>query len=198
MIARKNKSDRTVDTVEDVTDTSDPIKDNGYFVLMDEINQDSCREVVEWILEENFKKKKRHSHLTLLICSEGGSLEDAFAVIDVMKGSKIPVYTVGLGFVGSAAFCIFIAGTHGFRVLTPNTALLSHQFSWHSEGKEHELFAAIKGFDLTRRRMTEHYKKCVNLSEEDIRKYLLPPEDVWLSAEEALTLGLCDNITKTY
>jgi ATP-dependent protease ClpP protease subunit len=60
------------------------------------------------------------------------------------------------------------------------------------------LFAAVKEFDLTTRRMIDHYKKCTGLSEEDIRKYLLPPQDVWLSAKEAKKLGLCDLIQSTY
>jgi hypothetical protein len=37
-----------------------------------------------------------------------------------------------------------------------------------------------------------HYKKCTGLKEDVIRKYLLPPQDVWLSSEEALDLKICD------
>jgi len=33
------------------------------------------------------------------------------------------------------------------------------------------------------------------LSEEDIKQYLLPPHDVYLSADEALKFGICDNIS---
>ena len=32
------------------------------------------------------------------------------------------------------------------------------------------------------------------ISEKDIRKYLLPPEDVWLAGTEAKELGICDNV----
>jgi len=46
--------------------------------------------------------------------------------------------------------------------------------------------------------MIDHYKKCTGLSEKDIRQYLLPPQDVWLSAKEAKKLGLCDSIQSTY
>jgi len=37
--------------------------------------------------------------------------------------------------------------------------------------------------------------ECTSLSEDDIKKHLLPPHDVWLSAEEALALNLCDSIS---
>ena len=96
--------------------------------------------------------------------------------------------------IASAGLLIFISGTKGKRLLTPNTSILSHQFSWGSFGKEHELFAAVKEFDLTTKRMIKHYKKCTGLTDKDIRKYLLPPQDVWLSAPEARKLGICDNV----
>jgi len=89
---------------------------------------------------------------------------------------------------------IFIAGTNGQRILTPNTSILSHQYSWGAFGKEHELFAQIKEFDLTTKRMVSHYKKCTGLKEEQIREYLLPPQDIWLSSAEAKKLGLCDDV----
>lgn len=174
------------------------LRDHGYFLLMKEIDQDSCSEVIRWIIEENLARRGRKKQLTLIIHSEGGDLQAAFAVIDTMMGSAIPVRTVGLGMIASAGLCIFIAGAKGHRILTPNTSVLSHQFSWHSEGKEHELFAAMKEFNLTRERMLYHYKHCTGLPDDKIREFLLPPQDVWLSAQEALGLGLCDQIKQVY
>ena len=46
--------------------------------------------------------------------------------------------------------------------------------------------------------MINHYKKCTGLGEKKIREILLPPEDVWLSAEEAVKYGIADKIVKTY
>ena len=96
--------------------------------------------------------------------------------------------------IASCGLLLFITGEKGKRILTPNTSILSHQYSWGSWGKEHELFAQVKEFELSSRRLVEHYKKCTGLSEEDIRTYLLPPEDVWLSGKEAKKLGICDSI----
>jgi ATP-dependent Clp protease protease subunit len=129
-----------------------------------------------------------------MICSEGGELAPAFALIDVMKNSKIPIKTVGLGQIASCGLLIFLSGTPGRRVLTPNTSILSHQFSWGSEGKAHELFATVKEFELIQHRMINLYKSSTNLDEETIKKVLLPAQDVYLSAEEALSYGICDHI----
>jgi ATP-dependent protease ClpP protease subunit len=79
-------------------------------------------------------------------------------------------------------------------VLTPNTSILSHQFSWGSEGKAHELFATVKEFELTQHRMLELYKDATKLDEDTIKKVLLPPQDIYLSAEEALSYNICDHI----
>lgn len=174
------------------------LRDHGYYLLMKEIDQDSCSDVIRWIIEENLARRGRKKQLTLIIHSEGGDLQAAFALIDTMMGSAIPVRTVGLGMIASAGLCIFIAGQKGHRILTPNTSVLSHQFSWFSEGKEHELFAAMKEFNLTKERMLHHYQYCTGIDDTNIKEFLLPPQDMWLSAEEALALGLCDQIKQVY
>lgn len=171
------------------------LQDNGMYVFMGDVDEDSIRPVIEWILVENHVVKKKKKELLLMICSSGGSLEPAFALIDVMRASNIFIKTVGLGQIASSGLMIFLAGSPGRRVLTPNTSILSHQYSWGSDGKHHELFAVTKEFDLVQRRMLSHYQVSTGLDEEVIRTKLLPPSDVWLSAEEALSLGVCDYIS---
>ena len=173
---------------------SQALNDHGIMVLMDEINHETVKPVIEWILHENHVRKKKHKELLLMICSDGGSIAEAFALIDVMRSSRIPVKTVGLGSIASCGLLIFMAGATGRRVLTPNTSILSHQFSWESEGKSHELFATIKEFELTQKRMVTLYREATGLEDDVIRKVLLPPQDVWLSAEEALQYHICDAI----
>lgn len=183
---------------EDEKSPSTALNDAGMHVFMGEVDDENIKPVIEWILTENYVVKKKKKELLLMICSEGGELGPAFALIDVIRSSRIPVKTVGLGQVGSAGLCIFIAGAPGRRILTPNTSILSHQFSWGSDGKAHELFATMKEFELVNRRMLEHYKECTQLSEADIVSKLLPPHDVWLSAEEAIELGICDHISDNH
>ena len=51
---------------------------------------------------------------------------------------------------------------------------------------------------MSTERLIRHYKRCTGLSETKIRKVLLPPEDVWLSPEEALKYKLIDNIVEPW
>jgi ATP-dependent Clp protease protease subunit len=170
---------------------------NGVYVLMEDINMESCRECIKWIMNHNLADV-RLPKLTLIINSPGGDVHAAFALIDTIKASSIPIKTVGLGLIASCGFLIFIAGQKGQRILTPNTSILSHQYSWGSHGKEHELFARVKEFELSTKRMINHYKKCIGMNENQIREILLPPQDVWLDAKEALKLKICDKIEELY
>jgi ATP-dependent Clp protease protease subunit len=166
---------------------------HSFFLLMEEISLATAKNAVEWIFEANFAEE-RPELLNLIITSPGGDLNAAFALIDVMRGSAIPIRTIGLGQIASAGLMIFIAGDKDNRILTPNTSILSHQYSWGAFGKEHELFATVKEFDLTTKKMIAHYKKCTGLSDAKIREVLLPPQDIWLSPVEAKKLGLCDHV----
>jgi ATP-dependent Clp protease protease subunit len=169
----------------------------GIYLLMAGIDSESCRPAIEWIIKNELLTDP-WAEMKLIISSGGGNLRDAFALIDTMKGATCDISTVGLGEVSSAGLLIFMSGTKGKRVLTPNTAILSHQFSWGAYGKEHELFAAQKGYDITTDMMINHYKKCTGLPVKKIREYLLPPEDRWLTAKEALKLGICDKVREIY
>jgi len=169
------------------------IEQHGVHLLMGEIDGEVCGAAIDWILRENFAPVKK-PHLTLVICSPGGDLTTFFALIEVMQGSAIPVHTLGIGQIASCGLLLFISGAKGHRTLTPNTSILSHQYSWGAYGKEHELFAQHKEYELTTKRMVHHYKRCTGMSEANIRKYLLPPQDIWLSASEAKNLNVCDRV----
>jgi ATP-dependent protease ClpP protease subunit len=52
-----------------------------------------------------------------------------------------------------------------------------------------------KEFGLAQQRMVRHYRETTGLAETVIREKLLPAHDVYLSADEALDLGICDFIS---
>jgi ATP-dependent Clp protease protease subunit len=170
------------------------LQDHGIMLLMSGVSDESIKPIIEWILHENHVRKKKPKELLLMVCSEGGDMASAFALIDVMRSSRIPIKTVGLGTIASAGLMLFLAGSKGRRILTPNTSIMSHQFSWNTQGKAHELFATVKEFQLTEQRMIQHYRDCTGLKDDVIKQILLPPQDVYLSAEEALEYHICDHV----
>lgn len=186
------------DTDTDTDTDADRMRNNGSYLFMADFNSTSCADAIRWILGENLRETPK-KNLTLIICSPGGDIDSCFALIDVMKGSHIPVHTVGIGTISSCGFMAFIAGEPGNRVLTPNTEILSHQYSSGAFGKEHDLISSNKRFELTSKRIIRHYIKCIDgMTEDKVRELLLPPQDVWLSAEEAVQLGCADQIKESY
>jgi ATP-dependent Clp protease protease subunit len=180
------------------TTTIPSIEDHHYYLFNDDFTPKSTGDLIKFIIERNLMPKDKPKMMKLIINSPGGEVSSAFALIDTMKGSKIPIFTYGLGEIASCGLLSFIAGEKGKRFITRNTAILSHQFSWGSWGKEHELMSRVKEFENTTERIIQHYKKCTGLEEKDIRKYLLPPEDVWLTAKEAVKFGIADEIVDFY
>lgn len=183
---------------EEKTTTIPSIEDHHYFMLFKDFTNDTAADAIEFIIARNLMRKDRAKFIKMIINSPGGDIASAFSIIDTMKGSKIPIYTYGLGEIASCGLMTFIAGQKGHRYITRNTAILSHQYSWGSYGKDHELMARVKEYNNTQMRIVEHYKRCTGLDEKDVKKYLLPPEDVWLTAKEAVKYGIADEIVDFY
>ena len=170
-----------------------PIEDYNYYIFHQDFENESCTSAIKFILERNLAKTPP-KFMKMIFNSPGGHLHSAFSLIDTMRGSKVPIYTYGLGEIASCGLLAFTAGKKGFRFITENTAILSHQFSAFNVGKEHELMATMKEVNNTTKRIMDHYIRCTGLSEKDVKKYLLPPEDVWLTAKEAVKYGIADEI----
>lgn len=172
--------------------SQDVLEQNGIFLFAGEVDDDTTYDLMSWVLAENITR--RHEQLTLVINSPGGEVTSGFGVVDCLTGSHVPIRTVGMGSLESMGLLIFIAGQKGQRILTPNTLIMSHQWSGICEGKEHELIAGVKRNNLISEMVIRHYRKHTGLPISKIKKYLLPPSDVYLTAEEALNLNLCDQI----
>lgn len=170
------------------------IADYHYLLFNKEFDAHSTGEAMEFIIARNLMEKLRPKCIKMIINSPGGDVASTFALIDTIRGSKIPVYTYGLGEIASCGLLTFISGKKGHRYITENTSILSHQYTSVAYGKEHELMSRIKEFNNITQRTMDHYKLCTGLSTKDIKKYLLPPEDVWLTAKQAIKFGIADHI----
>ena len=60
------------------------VEECGIFLLMDEISDSTCKDVIQFIISKNLVKPYP-KYLQLIINSTGGDLQAAFALIDTMK-----------------------------------------------------------------------------------------------------------------
>lgn len=162
--------------------------------LTGDIDEDNIRKAIQWIVYENLTSETKT--LTLYVNSQGGDLYSAFALIDVMNVSKHTIRTVGLGSVMSAAFLIFVSGTIGHRLIAPNTGIMCHQYSDSTEGKHHDLKATMAEGENCNQRMLSILETACDLDAKTIKRKLLNPTDVYLTADELINLGLADNLLK--
>lgn len=167
--------------------------ENSIHFLSGDIDEESIAECIRWITYENLSHKEGKT-LTLYINSPGGDLYQAFALIDIMRNSSHPIRTIGIGNVMSAAFLIFVSGTKGERYIAQNTGIMCHQYSDSPEGKHHDLKSSMKEGENCNARMLEIIKDATGLTASKIKARLLPASDVYLTADEALVLGIADYI----
>jgi len=167
--------------------------ENSVHFLTGEITEENVNECIKWLVYENLEAKEKV--LTLYINSSGGDLYQAFALIDVMRNSKHVVRTVGIGSVMSAAFLIFTSGDQGERHIAANTGIMCHQFAGGgSDAKFHDLKAEMKENELLNKKMVEILKNATGLAPSRIKTKLLPASDVYLTAQEAIELGVADHL----
>lgn len=167
------------------------LESNVHFLIGD-ICEDNINACIRWLVYENLDPKP-DKILTLYVNSQGGDLYEACGLIDLMRNSQIPVRTIGYGSVMSAAFLIVASGSKGERYIAPNTGIMCHQFSMSEEvGKYHDIKAQRKESDRLNRVMYDILKAATELDGRIIKTKLLPPHDVYMTAEEMIAFNAAD------
>ena len=166
---------------------------NSVFFLTGEIEEENVAKCIKWLTYENLDTKAEKI-LTLYVNSTGGGLYQAFALIDMINTSEYPVRTIGIGTVMSAAFLIVASGTKKERYIAQNTSCMCHQFSSSTDGKYHDLKAEIKETELLNSKMTDILVAATGKAPSYVKKRLLPPTDVYMTAQEMIEHGAADFI----
>lgn len=155
------------------------------------INSNTASPVIGFILGANAVNE--YEDIFLFINSSGGSLHEGFALANVIRASKIPVYTIALGECDSAALLIAMSGH--YRYIMEDTSVLSHQYSAGIGLSKHsDIQARFKDFESTAKKIIKHYMRCTGLNEDKVRSDLVKETDVFLSPEEAVGYGLFDEV----
>jgi ATP-dependent Clp protease protease subunit len=185
-----NKKDMDFISVSDRISSS--LLDNHIHFISGDIDATNTLDAIHWITYENLQPGDYP--LTLYINSDGGSLQDALALIDVMRKSNKPVHTIGLGCVCSSAFMIFAAGTKGHRYISPTASIMCHQYTDGLTAKYHDIKATAKEHEFINKRMVNLLQECTDLRVTQIKKKLFSTSDAYFSAEELIELGVADHI----
>jgi len=132
--------------------------------------------------------------INMYIKSPGGSVYDGLAVYDVMQYIKCPVHTYVAGMAASMGSFIAQAGAPGHRYLLPRSVTMIHQPSSGTRGKVTDMEIDLKEGIRLKKELTELYVKHNSKGVTYERFVELLDRDKWLTAPEAIELGLADNI----
>ena len=161
-------------------------------ILSGEINKDLADKVVRQLLVLEAAGDKKTIYM--YIDSPGGDVDAGFAIFDMIRFIKAPVYTIGMGLVASAASIILLAASKERRFGMPNSHYLIHQPLSGIKGVATEIEIHAKELEKMRVKINKLIAEETGMDEKKVAKDT--DRDCWLNAEESVEYGLISKIAK--
>ena len=128
----------------------------------------------------------------LYINSPGGSVTAGMAIYDTMQYVKCDVSTICVGLAASMGSFLLAGGAKGKRFALPNSEILIHQPSggtqWQASDMKIAADEIIKTRERLNRLLSQNSGQPLEVIERDTER------DHWMTAEEAKTYGLIDEV----
>lgn len=140
------------------------------------------------------KPKTKFDPIEFIISTNGGSASDMFAIFDVMREirKECEIHTHGLGKVMSAGVLLLAAGTKGKRKVGKHCRVMIHSVIAGNSGPMFNLENEMNEVRETQKRYIEALRSETKMTATQINKFLERHVDIYLSAEEAVKLGIAD------
>ena len=162
-------------------------------ILSGEVNKELAEKVIRQllILEADSASKP----IYVYIDSPGGDVDAGFAIFDMIRFIKPPVYTIGMGLVASAGALILLAAPKNYRLGLPNSHYLIHQPLSGIKGVATDIEIHAKEIEKIRAKINALIAEETGKDVADVAKDT--DRDYWLSADEAAAYGLILQVIKT-
>lgn len=135
--------------------------------------------------------------ISMMISTHGGVASDMFSIIDIMdmiKKRTCDIETYGIGKVMSAGVPILAAGTPGRRKVGKNCRIMLHNVLAGTGGTIFSMENELEEIKWVQERYIECLASYTKLTKAKIKKLLKTQKDVYISAEEAIKMGIADEI----
>lgn len=162
-------------------------------ILSGEVNKELAEKVIRQllILEADSASKP----IYVYIDSPGGDVDAGFAIFDMIRFIKPPVYTIGMGLVASAGALILLAAPKNYRLGLPNSHYLIHQPLSGIKGVATDIEIHAKEIEKIRTKINALIAEETGKDVAEVAKDT--DRDYWLSADEAVNYGLILQVIKT-
>ncbi len=130
--------------------------------------------------------------IKLMIDSPGGDADAGYAIFDMIRFVKAPVWIIGMGLVASAGALVLLAAPRERRLGLPNSHYLIHQPLSGIRGVATEIEIHAQEIEKLRVRINkliaEETGQPLNRVEKDTDR------DYWMNADEAVQYGLLSRV----
>lgn len=175
----------------------EPMNTIGLFC---DVTEEKVAEVIHGLLYLDHlyahSKPEKRKPIDFYVSTYGGSADDMFSLYDVMRNVKKnnEIHTIGMGKVMSAGVLILAAGTEGKRKIGQNCRVMIHSVLGANHGSLHNMINEMEAIE----QLQDMYINCLaantKMSKSQIKKMLERKVNVYLTAQEAVELGIADII----
>lgn len=158
--------------------------------LGEEVTDLSANLIVAQLLFLESEDPNKDIHL--YINSPGGSVSAGLAIYDTMHYVKCDVSTICMGMAASMGAFLLAGGAKGKRFALPNSEVMIHQPSGGAQGQASDIKIVADKILQTRQRLNEILAANTGQPLEVIAADT--ERDRWMTAEEAKTYGLIDEV----
>lgn len=158
-----------------------------------EINQELAEKVCTKLL---ILEELSDEPIKIFINSQGGHVESADTIHDIIKFIKPKVIMIGTGWVASAGITIYLAAEKENRYSLPNTRYMIHQPLGGFNGPATDIGIEAKEILRVRTRINNLISEATNQPIEKVNKDT--DRNYWLTSTEALEYGLVNKIIAKY
>jgi len=168
--------------------------------LFADVNEEKIAEILHNMLffsEINkVSEEKERLPITFYISTYGGNADDMFAMYDMMRKIRetTEIHTVGLGKVMSAGVLLMAAGTKGKRKIGKNCRVMIHSVMGGNHGSLHNMINEMEAIEQLQDMYCDALIAETKLTKTKLKNMLERKVNVYLSAEEAVELGIADEI----
>jgi ATP-dependent Clp protease, protease subunit len=165
------------------------LKDRIIFIGT-EIDDNVSNLVVAQMLFLQMEDSKKD--ISLYINSPGGSVTAGLAMYDTMQFLTCDIATYCIGMAASMGSFLLAGGTKGKRYALPNADIMIHQLSGGARGTASDVERTVENMLKSKKRLNRILAANTGKSEEQVAKD--SDRDYWMSAEEAKTYGIVDEV----
>ena len=158
-------------------------------LLSGEIKKDLAEKTIRQLL---LLEDMGDDPIRIFIDSPGGDADAGYAIFDMIRFVKPPVWTIGMGLVASAAAIIQLASPANRRVGLPNSHYLIHQPLSGIRGVATDIEIHARELDKLREKINRLIAEETSVPYEQVEKDT--DRDYWMSAEEAVKYGLISRV----